>query len=108
MVVAPMAPMVSMAWVDLMAPELKSEREKVHWFGAHLLHTTLCIKLFVLLSFRCPLGAVLLMSLHPDATPREKDRSRSLRRVAKIDGVRADGWCKTGGERAQAADNNHG
>ena len=38
MVVAPMAPMVSMAWMDLMTPELKSDREKVHWFGAHLLH----------------------------------------------------------------------
>ena len=75
---APMAPMVSMAWVDLMAPELKSEREKVHWFGAHLLHPTLIIKPFVLLLFRCPLGTVLLMSLHPDATPREKDISRSL------------------------------
>ena len=67
-----------------MAPELKSEREKVHRFGEHLLHPTLCIKPFVLLLFRCPLGTVLLMSLHPDATPREKDRSRSLRRVEKM------------------------
>ena len=59
------------------------------------------IKPFVLLFFKCPLGTVLLMSLHPDATPREKDRSRSLRRVAKIDGVRADGCCTIGGERAE-------
>ena len=50
---------------------------------------------------RSPLLTVLLMSLHPDATPREKDRSRSLRRVAKIDGVRADGCCKIGGERGE-------
>ena len=41
------------------------------------------------------------MSLHPDATPRESDRSRSLRRVVKIDGVRADGSCKNGGERVE-------
>ena len=49
---APMAPMASMvvasmasmAWMDLMAPELKSEREKVQLFGGHLLHSTLCIK----------------------------------------------------------------
>ena len=83
-----------------MAPELKSENEKVQWFGAHLMHPTLRVKPFVLLLFRCPLGTVLSMSLHPDATPREKDRSRSLRRVAKI-GVRADGCCKFGGERAE-------
>ena len=51
-VIASMAPMVSMAWVDVMAPELKSERKKVHWFGAHLLHTTLRMKPFVLLLFR--------------------------------------------------------
>ena len=97
--VAPIVPMVSMAWVDLMALELKSERERenVQWFGEHLLHPTLRIKPFVLLLFRCPLGTVLLMSLHPEATPREKDRSRSLRRVAKIDGVRAGGCWKIGG-----------
>ena len=82
-VVASMAPMVSMAWVDLMAPELKSEREEVQWFGAHWLHPILRIKPFVLLLFICPLGTVLLKSLHPDATPREKDRSRSLRRVGQ-------------------------
>ena len=52
MVVAPMAPMFSIAWVDLMTLELKSDREKVHWFGAHLLHPTLRIKLFVLFLFR--------------------------------------------------------
>ena len=41
------------------------------------------------------------MSLHPDATPMEKDRSRSLRRVDKIGGVRADGCCKIGDDRAE-------
>ena len=50
--------MAAMVWMDLTAPELKREREKVQWFGAHLLHPTLCIKLFVLLLVRCPLGTV--------------------------------------------------
>ena len=30
------------------------------WFGEHLLHPTLCIKIFVLLLIRCPHGTVLL------------------------------------------------
>ena len=100
MVVAPMAPMASMPWIDLMAPELKSEREKVQWFGAHWLHPTLRIKPFVLLLSRCPLGTVLRMSLHPAATPRENDRSRSLRRAVKFGGARAELLpCKIGEER---------
>ena len=92
--VAPMAPMVSLIWMDLKAPEIKSEREEVQRFGAHLLHPALCIKPFGLLLVRGLHGAVLLMSLHLDATPRESDRSRSLRRVVKFDGVRGDGSCK--------------
>ena len=99
-VVASMAPKAPMAWMDLVALELKSEREKVQWFGEHLLRPTLRIKPFVLLFFRCPLGTVLLMSLHSAATPRENDGSRSLRRV-KIGGMRAEGSCETGGERAE-------
>ena len=87
--------------MDLKAPEIKSEREEVQRFGAHLLHPALCIKLFGLLLVRGPHGTVLLMSLHPDATPRESVRSRSLRRVVKIDGVRADGSCKIGDERVE-------
>ena len=79
---ATMASMASMAWMDLMAPELKSERESALVWRA-LVAPTLCIKPFVLLLFRCPLGTVLFMSLHPDATPREKNRSRSLRRMEK-------------------------
>ena len=95
--------MASMASsMDLMAPELKSERERrVQWFGEHLLHPTLRIKPFVLLLFRCPLGTVLPMSLHLAATPRENDGSRSLRRVVKIGGMRAEGFLKIGGERAE-------
>ena len=83
--VAPMALMVLTAWVDLMAPELKNERErkKCTGLGAHLLHPTLRFKPFVLLLVRGPHGTVLLMSLHPDATLRENDGSRSLRRVVK-------------------------
>ena len=85
MVVAPVAPMVSMAWVDLMAPELESERErKCSGLARTCCTPSLRIKPFVLLLFRCPLGTVLLMNLHPDATPREQDRSRSLRRVEKL------------------------
>ena len=92
--VASMAPMAGM---DLMALELKSERE------CSGLVSTCCIPLrikpFVLLLFRCPLGTVLLMNLHLAATQRENDGSRSLRRVVKIGGVRAEGSCKIGGER---------
>ena len=100
-VVASMASLASMTGMDLMAPELKSERKRVQWFGAHLLHPTLRIKPFVLFLFRCPLGTLLLMSLHSAATPRENDGSRSLRRVVKIGGMRAEGVCKIGGERAE-------
>ena len=46
------------------------------------------------------------MSLHPDTTPKENDRSRRLRRVVKNDGVRADGFCKIGGERAEGLPRN--
>ena len=70
-------------------------------FGAHLLHSALGIKPFGLPLVRGPHGTGLLMSLHPDATPRESIRSRSLRRVEIIDGVRADGSCKIGDERAE-------
>ena len=73
----------------------------MQWFGAHLLHPTHRIKPFVLLLFRCPLGTVLLMSLHSAATPRENDGSRSFRRVVKIGVMRAEGFCKIGGERAE-------
>ena len=100
-VTAPMEPMVSLIWMDLKAPEIKSEREEVQRFGAHLLHPALCIKPFGLLLVRGPHGTVLLMSLHPDATPRESVRTRSLRRVVNIDGVRADGSCKIGDERVE-------
>ena len=85
--------MASMAWMDLMAPELKSERERMQWFGAHLLHPTLRIKPFVLLLFICLVGTLLLITLHSAATPK---KSRSLKRVPKIGGVRADGFCKIG------------
>ena len=102
MVVAPMA---SMAWMDLMALELKSERRGRERNCSGLARTC-CTPLFVsspcvLLLFKCFFGTVLLKSLHPDATPREMDRSRSLRRVVKIGGVRPEGFCKTGGERAE-------
>ena len=43
-VAAPMGPMVSLIWMVLKAPEIKSEREEVQRFGAHLLHPALCIK----------------------------------------------------------------
>ena len=63
----------------------------MQWFGEHSLHPTLRIKPFVLLLFRCPLGTVLLMSLSLGATARENDGSRSLRRMVKIGGKRAEG-----------------
>ena len=66
-----------------------------------LVAPTLRIKPFVLLLFRCFLGTVLQMSLHSAAIPRENDGSRSLRRVVKIVGMRAEGFCKIGGERAE-------
>ena len=97
-VVASMAPMASMV---LASVACERERERVQWLGAHLSHPTLRIKPFVLLLFRCLLGTVLLMSLHSAATPRENDGSRSLRRVVKIGGMRAEGFLKIGGERAE-------
>ena len=42
------------------------------------------------------------MSLHTEVPHRgRRNRSRSLRRVANIDGVRAGGCCKIGGERVE-------
>ena len=43
----------------------------------------------------------LQLSLHLAATPSENDGSRSLRRVVRIGGMRAEGSCKIGGERAE-------
>ena len=82
-----------------MSSESEREREEVHWFGAHLLHPTLRIKPFVLFLFRCPLGTVLFMRLASRCHTEGEGQIRSLRWVSKIDGVRADGCCKIGGER---------
>ena len=92
---------VSMAWVDLLAPELKSERKrKCTGLVSTCWHPTLCIEPFVLLLFRCPRGTALLMSLHPDATPEGEGQIQKSQTGGKIDGVRADVCCKIGGERA--------
>ena len=42
---------------------------------------------------------ILQLSLHLAATPRDNDGSRSLRRVVRIGGMRAESSCNIGGER---------
>ena len=44
---------------------------------------------------------ILELSLQLAAIPRENDGSRSLRRVVRIGGMRAEGSCKIGGERSE-------
>ena len=77
-VVAPMAPMASMvlASVASMAP--------MAWMD--------------LMAPELSVG-ILQWSLQLAATPWENDGSRSLRRVVRIGGMRAEGSCKIGGER---------
>ena len=83
---APMAPMASMvasmapmdlvaSMASIVAAPMEPMVSLVQRFGAHLLHPAHCIK---------PFGLLLVRGPHPDATPRESVRSRSLRRVEKL------------------------
>ena len=97
MVVAPMAPMVSVAWVVLMSSRVRERESAVVWRASHSPYQALCFAFVQMPSWCSAINEL----AYRGATPREKDRSRSLRRVANIDGVRAGGCCKIGGERVE-------
>ena len=97
MVVALMAPMVSVAWVDLMAPELKSERESALVWRAlvapHSPYQALCFA-FAQMPFWYSAINELASRCHTEG----EGQIQKSQTGGKI-GVRADGCCKIGEER---------